>query len=397
LKRNLEASVSSRWPGKTVIGLTGNIATGKSVVRRMLEHLGAFGIDADGLGHLAMSPGAPAYQPVIDNFGKWILTPDGKIDREKLGTVVFSDAEALDRLETIIHPIVVDVIDLLIRRAKQKVVVVEAIKLIETGMADECDVVWVVEAAKEVQARRLMRTRKLSAAEAGIRIQAQPPQADKVARANVVIHNAGDYEAAWEQVQKHWRALVGVPALPPTPGPTPPAPPRPGVTPAAPVGEITIMRSGPGEAAAIAAFLNQQTGSDLTRADVLTNFGEKAYMLTMSGETILALAGWQVENLITRIDEFILAPQAPVSETVTGLIESVEAASHELQSEVSLLFVDRSVTDATVVAIRDKGYEPRKPAELKVPAWREAAEEAAPANSLLFARKLREDRVLRPL
>jgi dephospho-CoA kinase len=411
LKQNLEASVSRRWPGKTVIGLTGNIATGKSVVRRMLEHLGAFGIDADGLGHRAMSPGAPAYQPVVDYFGKWIVKPDGTINREKLGDVVFSDPDALAHLETIIHPIVIQVIDLLIRRASQPVIAVEAIKLIEAGLADECDSVWVVEAPPEVQVTRLMKARKLTTQEAEIRIQAQPAPSAKIARADVVIHNAGGYEETWEQVQAHWRTLVGVPAPPPPspgptpPGPTPPAPSRPGVVPAAPEvptapaapAEIGIVRGGPGDAAAIAAFLNAQVSSELTRADVLTSFGEKAYMLTKLGDSIIGLAGWQVENLITRIDEFVLAPRAPVGETVNGLIDHVEAASHELQSEVVLLFVARNTPDAAVAAIRDKGYEPREPGDLKVPDWREAAEESAPPNSMLFAKKLREDRVLRPL
>ena len=83
----------SAWPGKFVIGLTGNIATGKSVVRRMLEHLGAYGIDADALGHRAIAKGAPGYQPVLDTFGSWILNSGGHIDRTKLGRVVFADAD----------------------------------------------------------------------------------------------------------------------------------------------------------------------------------------------------------------------------------------------------------------------------------------------------------------
>src|SRR5574341_2224193 len=83
----------SAWPGKYVIGLTGNIATGKSVVRRMLEHLGAYGIDADALGHRAIAQGAPGYRPVLDTFGKWILGDDGQIDRAKLARVVFADTE----------------------------------------------------------------------------------------------------------------------------------------------------------------------------------------------------------------------------------------------------------------------------------------------------------------
>ncbi len=82
--------VSNRWPDKTIIGLTGNIATGKSVVRRMLEHLGAFSIDADALAHRAMSPGAPAYGPVVELFGRWVVGPDGQIDRA-FGEKTFDD------------------------------------------------------------------------------------------------------------------------------------------------------------------------------------------------------------------------------------------------------------------------------------------------------------------
>ena len=81
----------SNWPGKFVIGLTGNIGTGKSVVRKMLEHLGAYGIDADALAHRAMAKGAPGYKPVVDIFGSWILDPQGQIDRNKLGKLVFTD------------------------------------------------------------------------------------------------------------------------------------------------------------------------------------------------------------------------------------------------------------------------------------------------------------------
>ena len=80
----------SKWPGKLVIGLTGNIGTGKSVVRRMLEHLGAYGIDADALANRAIAKGAPGYKKVITQFGQWIIKEDGEIDRKKLGKIVYS-------------------------------------------------------------------------------------------------------------------------------------------------------------------------------------------------------------------------------------------------------------------------------------------------------------------
>ena len=87
----------SRWAGKYVIGLTGNIATGKSVVRKMLEHLGAYGIDADALGHRAYAKGAPAYPLVLKAFGEWILDEEGQIDRSRMARLAFSDPGALLR------------------------------------------------------------------------------------------------------------------------------------------------------------------------------------------------------------------------------------------------------------------------------------------------------------
>src|SRR5215468_8063945 len=139
-----------RWANKYVIGLTGNIGMGKSLVRKMLEHLGAYTIDADGLAHQVMAPGAPAYQPVIETFGKWILDKDNRIDRIKLGAVAFSHPEALTRLEALTHPIVGQGIDTLISRAKQPIVVVEAIKLVDGVLCCQVDAVWVVDSTPQV-------------------------------------------------------------------------------------------------------------------------------------------------------------------------------------------------------------------------------------------------------
>jgi dephospho-CoA kinase len=119
---------------------------------------------------------------------------DGQVDRAKLSKVVFNDPEALGQLEAITHPIVKQVVDLLIRRSKKDIVVVEAIKLLESSMASDCDSVWVVDAPAEVQVKRMVQTRKMTESEARMRIAAQPPQSDKLARANVIIYNADGYE-----------------------------------------------------------------------------------------------------------------------------------------------------------------------------------------------------------
>ena len=192
---------------KYLIGLTGNIATGKSVVLRMLQRLGARVIDADALVHQLMVKGTPLWQAILDEFGEGILGPEGEIDREKLGAIVFADAEALNRLEAIIHPAVTARVDELIRQATEAVVVVEAIKLIEAGWHRTCDALWVVTCSKEQQLERLMRTRKLSREEALLRIEAQPPQEDKVALADVVIDNSGSLKETREQVEREWERL----------------------------------------------------------------------------------------------------------------------------------------------------------------------------------------------
>lgn len=203
-----------------VIGLTGNIATGKSVVAAMLAQLGAQVMDADALAHDIMKAGTPIWQSVVDEFGPDILQRNGEIDRARLGAQVFADAEALARLEAIVHPAVIAESERLLQElqngatlsapgsADPKVVVLEAIKLIEAGMHRRCDELWVVTCAREQQVERLMESRGLSVAEAELRITAQPPQAEKVAVADVVIDNSGDLEQTRAQVVREWERIV---------------------------------------------------------------------------------------------------------------------------------------------------------------------------------------------
>ena len=405
----------------------------------MLEALGAFGLDADALSQRAMSPGAPAYDPVVKSFGQWIVAEDGKINRDILGQIAFSNPEAMGRLEGIVHPIVRQAVDLLVRRSKQEVVAIEAIKLIETGLGDLCDAVWVIDSPEDVRLKRLMDDRKLSESDAQLRINSQNPQADKIKRADTVIDNTKGYEDAFEQVQVAYQALMEPPAPPkveeapaePTATVSPPAPaadiPSPGERPMAPPagrpasqrvqtgtlsgklaqptaaptpapgGAITVQRAGPGEAEKIAAFLNKLNGTSLTRSEVLMQFGQKAYMLVMQGETLIALGGFQVENLITRVDEFLLGDGAPVEEVVPELVKSIEEASSLLQSEIALIFIPEGAAEDMRRKLIALDYEPQKIEELRVPDWRDAAEESQPEQTMMLVKRLREDRVLKPI
>jgi dephospho-CoA kinase len=190
-----------------LIGLTGNIATGKSTVARVLAGLGATVIDADQVAHEAMRAGTHVHAAVVAAFGSEIVKADGEIDRARLGATVFSDTAALARLEKIIHPAVVQEVARCAAAAPTQVIVIEAIKLIEAGMAESCDSLWVTTCPPEAQIRRLVAGRGLSRAEAEQRVRAQPPQEAKVARADVIIDTDGDLPQTRAQVEAAWEKL----------------------------------------------------------------------------------------------------------------------------------------------------------------------------------------------
>ena len=187
-----------------IIGLTGNIATGKSTITKMLEELGAEIIDADLLGHEVQQPGGPAYLKIIDAFGGDIVTSEGAIDRRKLGEIVFNHPERLARLEHVVHPFVIERIVERLRQATKPVVVIEAIKLIEAGLSALCSEVWAVTSPKEVQLARLRASRGLTRSAALLRINAQPSQKEKAKLASVVFKNTGSLEDLRKHVEEEW-------------------------------------------------------------------------------------------------------------------------------------------------------------------------------------------------
>lgn len=422
----------SRWANKYVIGLTGNIAVGKSVVRQMLQHLGAYTIDADGLTHQATAPGAPAYKPVVEMFGKFILDSQGRINRPLLGSIVFTYPDALARLEAIVHPVVNQAINTLVGRANQQIVVIEAIKLLEGDLADAVDTVWVVDASPQVQLQRLTdpKRRRMSPEEAQKRIEAQNAQADKISRADIVINNNGSVDDTWKQVQTSWQvvqakargdvappaippvpAVPSVPATPPAAAPTvpPPVPAPPTTPPAAAAttdedaaardtGDINVRRGMPGNAEQIASFITSHSDQSVDRMDIMMAFGQKSYLLAQnSGDQVQALIGWQVENLITRVDEFYMDANAPIEQVVNALVTAIEAASKELQSEVGFILLPAQTAQQTVQSFVRNGYELTTLEQIRIPAWREAVDELVSGGEQILTKKLRQDRVMKPI
>ena len=191
-----------------VIGLTGNIATGKSTILSYLREKCAFIIDADKLGHRVIEPGGQAYDAVLRTFGQEILGEDGTIDRKKLGKIVFSNPIDLGKLEKIVHPKVFDLGKQEIDENESPVIVLEAIKLLEAGlMSTLCDEIWVVTSSLTTQLRRLLEARRMEESEARRMIDLQPPQAAKVNQADRVIENDGSLSELHAQLDAIWEDL----------------------------------------------------------------------------------------------------------------------------------------------------------------------------------------------
>lgn len=195
-------------PRPFVIGLTGNIACGKSLVLSTLRELGAETFDADRVAHDVMRHGTQVWRRIVERFGDGVVGPDGEIDRRELGRIVFSDPEALDDLDRVVHPATVAAIRERVRQSSSGVAVIDAIKLFEAGLAEDCDEVWVVDCSREQQVERLRQRNNLSREDALTRIDAQPPQAEKLARADRIIDNSGSAEATIAAVRRLWVELT---------------------------------------------------------------------------------------------------------------------------------------------------------------------------------------------
>jgi len=195
-----------------VIGLTGNIGSGKSTVSRKLKDLGATVIDADQVARDVVKPGTPALRKIVQAFGSGILNDDGTLNRKKLGALAFQDPAARAVLNQITHPWIKEAILGEVEKyrrqpASNQIVVVEAPLLIEVDLHHGLDEIWVVQVDERVQLERLMNRDGITAFEASQRIASQLPQAEKLKYATRVIDNSGSEAETKKQVARHWASL----------------------------------------------------------------------------------------------------------------------------------------------------------------------------------------------
>jgi dephospho-CoA kinase len=193
------------------VALTGNIGAGKSTVAELFRRWGATIIDSDQLVREAQIPGHAALQQVAGRFGRQMIRPDGTLDRAKLRAVVLADPEALEALNSIMHPEVHRRRRELLAEARargDRIVVSDIPLLFETADPAEFDAVVLVDAPESVRRERLLQSRSLPAHELDRLISAQIPSASKRRRSDYVIENEGDHQALERSAGSVWKALL---------------------------------------------------------------------------------------------------------------------------------------------------------------------------------------------
>jgi dephospho-CoA kinase len=388
---------------KVVIGLTGNIATGKSLVLRMLQELGATTIDADKLVHQLMQQGGPVYKAIVEEYGKFVLDETGQIDRRRLGRIVFGLPEALARLEELTHPAVRREILKRIQSAPTPVVAVEAIKLFESGLAEHCQAAWVVTALPDVQLKRLVDRRKMPADQAQQRIKAQSPAKEKEAKADLVVPNDGDLATTWQFVKKHFAALLaektGMAPAAVTSEPAPIAQPKVALSPADVKPEaLEIRRAKRPDLEAMAKLIAAGTNGGLKPdiSQMMEALFSRAYLVAIFNGHVVGVAGWQTENLIAGLQDFYVLHPALWPTVGKKMLERIHEEVSSLSCEVALSFVLHTTGPKPIEFFESQDYKQAQGKELGY-MWKDAALEWQPENSVLLYKKLREHRIMVPM
>jgi dephospho-CoA kinase len=277
-----------------IIGLTGNIASGKSVVRQMLQNYGALTIDADLLAQRTYARNAPAYDEIISHFGVEILDDDNEIDRKRLGKIVFSDSQQLIQLEEIVHPYTLDALEFILKQARTSVIVLEMIKLIEIGLGDLCDSIWVCTAPDQVRVERLVDERSLSIQQANDRINSQQFQQFKIDQADVVIDTDCTFTRTWEQVQ----AGIDMEVIPVNRTPR-----------GRWLGDSLRVRPlNFSEVVTCANFYSDLRGTSIQVEEVFKILGTSSLMAYWHNQELVGLLNWRMANFVTLLIDLISRP-----------------------------------------------------------------------------------------
>ncbi len=390
---------------KLIVGLTGNIATGKSAVMRLAAERGALTIDADKVVHHILSHDAEVQAAIVEAFGEGVARAEGGIDRGALGKLVFSDEKALRKLEGMVHPAVHRHIFEQINSAEADTIVIEAIKLLEGRLHTICHQIWVTRCTRQRQLDRLQICRGMALDEAETRVDAQNPQEAKVARADVVIDTNGLMRDTQAQVEMAWSRLPNPATIMARTVAAPPPPRRTRVqsgpsssaeSPAAPVSPLTypdnlnVRRARPSDVPSI-LLLMQQTSGDAqprSRTDLLLALGQHGYFIGQMGAQVLAVVSWQVDSNVGRIDEVYVQAGESAVLALDAILTEIERSARQHIAALSVAVVQTGTDSAVVARFRAHGYLPTDYADL-AEVGQEAMGQSPPEGSRLLVKSYR--------
>lgn len=403
------------FDGKLVIGLTGNIATGKTAVMRLAADRGALTIDADKIVHELMDRDANVQAAIAVAFGSGVRRPDGRIDRRALGEIVFNDPAALRDLEEMLHPMVRTAIAERITHSQAEVVLIEAIKLLEGELAHVCHRIWVTRCHRQRQLQRLMVCRGMDAESAAARVKMQSPQEEKIARADIVIDTDGLMSETESQFDMAWNRLPSPEKVQPASLVIGSAQPLGQATPrsAKPTtlkailatavkpamerkwpADLQVRRAKPSDIPSILLLIQRATGSapPLKRADLLMAFSERSYFIGQIGAEVQVVMGWSIDAQVARVDQMYLLPGKEAALTATAVLLEIEKSANTHIGEMIAAFLPSDGPAELPGLFAAEGYVGVAKEQLPE-SWQMAVDESQPPNTHLFIKVLRDERL----
>ncbi len=410
-----EQAAPTRFSGKLIIGLTGNIATGKSAVMRLAADQGALAIDADKIVHELMNHDAKTQAAIAVAFGPHVRREDGRIDRRALGKIVFNDPQALRDLEEMTHPPVRREVVKRIEESDADIVVIEAIKLLEGALAQICHQIWVTRCTRQRQLDRLRICRGIDTETAVARIKAQPSQEEKVAQADIVIDTNGLMTATEKQFHMAWKRLPDpklagtklLPPLPPKPAAPPPekesasqstqpiaAPPATAPKPVDRPDDLEIRRARPSDIASMLLLIQKATNGavKMKRAELLMALSERGYFIGQIGAEVNAVVGWHIDSQAARIEQIFIHPLTTAGTVGLAILEEVEKSANAHVCEIIAAFLPDDAPDELRHIFDRQAFAAANKADLPA-AWRQAVAESQPENTQLMIKVLRDRRL----
>lgn len=416
---------ATHYESKVIIGLTGNIATGKSAVMGLAADQGALTIDADRIVHELMNQDRPLQEAIAAAFSSRVRYDDGRIDRKLLGQIVFSDPEQLAILESIVHPAVRRTLDERILESKASVVMIEAIKLLEGNMPDSCHQIWVTRCDRQKQLERLRICRGMETAAAANRIKAQAPQEEKIAFADVVIDTNGlmsdtqaQFDLAWARLPDPLRTaakprldLTVKPYVKPQPkveetaaeapdeveAVSAPPPQLETLSPLelgeAPEG-LQVRRARPSDIPSILLLIQQATNGavKMKRADVLMSLSERGYFIGQVGADISTVVGWKIDSQVGRVEEIYIHPPEMIAVTGTAVVEEIQKSAFAHMCQLIVAFIPNNAPEELSRLFLTHGYSFMDRSEM-ANNWKDAIDESQPPDTSYMTKVLLDTRL----